>query len=59
MANLDLAASPVTTFDPWSQLIVTYSPCGVADLARIGRLVSTHMASAMTAAVIDNVTVVV
>ena len=40
MANLDLAASPVATFDPWSQPIVTYAPCGIADLARGGRRVS-------------------
>ncbi|OYY91588.1 MAG: nucleoside:proton symporter [Sphingomonas sp. 28-66-16] len=41
VAYLDLAALPPGTFDPRSQLIVTYALCGVANLASIGLLVST------------------
>ena len=41
VAYLDLAALPVATFDPRSQLIVTYALCGVANLASVGLLVST------------------
>lgn len=41
VAYLDLAALPVGTFTPRSQLIVTYALCGVANLASVGLLVST------------------
>ncbi|WP_294106069.1 nucleoside transporter C-terminal domain-containing protein [Sphingomonas sp.] len=41
VAYLDLAALPPGSFDPRSKLIVTYSLCGVANLASIGLLVST------------------
>ncbi len=41
VAYLELAALPSDTFDPRSQLIVTYALCGVANLASIGLLVST------------------
>lgn len=41
VAYLDLAALPAGTFDPRSQLIVTYALCGVANLASVGLLVST------------------
>ncbi len=41
VAYLELAALPVATFDPRSQLIVTYALCGVANLASVGLLVST------------------
>lgn len=41
VAYLDLAALPAATFDPRSQLIVTYALCGVANLASVGLLVST------------------
>lgn len=41
VAYLELAALPGGTFAPRSLLIVTYSLCGVANLASIGLLVST------------------
>lgn len=41
VAYLELAALPVETFDPRSQLIVTYALCGFANLASVGLLVST------------------
>lgn len=41
VAFLDLAALPPATFDPHTQLIVTYALCGFANLASIGLLVST------------------
>lgn len=41
VAYLELAALPVETFDPRSQLIVVYALCGFANLASIGLLVST------------------
>jgi CNT family concentrative nucleoside transporter len=41
VAYLELAAMPAATFDPRSQLIVTYALCGFANLASIGLLVST------------------
>lgn len=41
VAYLELAALPSQTFDPRSQLIVTYALCGVANLASVGLLVST------------------
>ena len=41
VAYLELAALPTATFDPRSQLIVTYALCGVANLASVGLLVST------------------
>jgi len=41
VAYLELAALPGGTFDPRSQLIVTYALCGVANLASVGLLVST------------------
>ncbi len=41
VAYLELAALPSATFDPRSQLIVTYALCGFANLASIGLLVST------------------
>ena len=41
VAYLDLAALPAGTFDPRSQLIVTYALCGVANMASVGLLVST------------------
>ena len=41
VAYLELAALPVDTFAPRSQLIVTYALCGVANLASVGLIVST------------------
>jgi CNT family concentrative nucleoside transporter len=41
VAYLEMAALPAATFDPRSQLIVTYTLCGFANLASIGLLVST------------------
>ena len=41
VAYLELAALPAATFDPRSQLIVTYALCGFANLASVGLLVST------------------
>lgn len=41
VAFLEMANLPVATFDPRSQLIVTYALCGFANLASIGLLVST------------------
>lgn len=41
VAYLDLAAIPVGTLDPRSLVIVTYSLCGVANLASVGLIVST------------------
>lgn len=41
VAYLDLAAMPAGTFDLRSQLIITYTLCGFANLASIGLLVST------------------
>lgn len=41
VAYLEMAALPVETFSPRSQLIVTYALCGVANLASVGLLVST------------------
>jgi len=41
VAYLDLAALPAGTLSPRSLLIVTYSLCGVANLASVGLIVST------------------
>jgi len=41
VAYLELAALPLGSLDPRSQLIVTYALCGVANLASVGLLVST------------------
>lgn len=41
VAFLEMATLPAATFDPRSQLIVTYALCGFANLASIGLLVST------------------
>ncbi|MGH6631777.1 MAG: NupC/NupG family nucleoside CNT transporter [Sphingopyxis sp.] len=41
VAYLQMAALPAATFDPRSQLIVTYTLCGFANLASIGLLVAT------------------
>lgn len=41
VAYLEMAALPADSFDPRSQLIVTYALCGFANLASIGLLVST------------------
>ncbi|MEP3050873.1 MAG: nucleoside transporter C-terminal domain-containing protein [Erythrobacter sp.] len=41
VAYLELGALPAGTFDPRSQLIVTYALCGFANLASVGLLVST------------------
>lgn len=41
VAYLELAALPAGTLDPRSLLIVTYSLCGVANLASVGLIVST------------------
>ena len=41
VAYLEMATLPAATFDPRSQLIVTYALCGFANLASIGLLVST------------------
>ncbi len=41
VAYLELAALPEGTLDPRSLLIVTYSLCGVANLASVGLIVST------------------
>ncbi|MCY7398138.1 MAG: nucleoside:proton symporter [Sphingomonas bacterium] len=41
VAYLEMATLPAGTFDPRSQLIVTYALCGFANLASIGLLVST------------------
>lgn len=41
VAFLDLAAIPAGTLSPRSLVIVTYSLCGVANLASVGLLVST------------------
>jgi len=41
VAYLELAALPAGTLDPRSLVIVTYSLCGVANLASVGLIVST------------------